>query len=721
MIGAGDGGKALEGRREGGEWEHVTSLLRENLHVGGASTEPPTARQSARAVIGQTGCVGRVACESLTSLSLLSAFSLPQSPNTHSLSRLALPSTPHHHHHHQSHSLTTLHPRCDAHSPYHISHLFARLTAFRRLRPAGETHSSEPATLPAPRRKHPVQGCTTLGHTLATTCQPTNILQWVVDRLSRPKTSTWTLSSTSTRAALSPSPINPTSSRPDATPQAAGQDWNSLSPFDQPEERQHFSGPSHDYTQYKQQVGLPIGSLQSMPMNQPQMMDGFNSGIDMNMDAGFANGWSSGIDMDAEMGMDFNQPQPTAAMPPPMFFPPGNETPTGNFVNPNTLGGQDEPASNVGRLWPGMHSQQAQQVAMQKAAQTQAMQQRQMKLQAQQQQYRQAANASQTQSQGSSAQQQSHGNVKRPSHATEPHVEESISRLLNQMRNNSTASADDAGSPDNLLPQIARMRKDEEEMDEDERLLASEEGKKLSSKERRQLRNKVSARAFRSRRKEYIGQLEGEIALKTQDANNLRGENTALLQENERYRGLIETLLRHPAFTPFLNDLSADPSSLGLGQLQQKVAQPTPTPQQPVQQQQPQQQQAPPQPQPQQEDVKPEFMNFDASQLQIPQQQPQAPPAQQQTNGNERVGLAMIPENDFSKLNINNIQPMNNYGYQSVNAFPVTNLPAGPNPADLLASYSTSASSISSSTTACSPDLNVLLSRLDNSARTISS
>jgi hypothetical protein len=45
------------------------------------------------------------------------------------------------------------------------------------------------------------------------------------------------------------------------------------------------------------------------------------------------------------------------------------------------------------------------------------------------------------------------------------------------------------------------MRKEEEDMDEDERLLASEEGKKLSSKERRQLRNKVSARAFRSRRK----------------------------------------------------------------------------------------------------------------------------------------------------------------------------------------------------------------------------
>jgi hypothetical protein len=294
-----------------------------------------------------------------------------------------------------------------------------------------------------------------------------------------------------------PSPINPSTSRPDVTPQAASQDWSALSPFDQSEERQHFNGPSHDYNQYKQQVGLPLGSIHNLPMH-PQMMDGFNSGIDMNMDGGFGNGWASGIDIDAEMGMDFNQPQ-QAVMPPPMFFP-ADGAPD-NFVNPTSIGGQEEASNSAGRLWPGMHSQQAQQMAMQKAAQTQAMQQRQMRLQAQQLQYRQAANAAQSQSQASSAQQQSHGNGKRPSHATEPHVEESISRLLNQMRHNSSNSGDDAGSPDNLLPQIARMRKDEEEMDEDERLLASEEGKKLSSKERRQLRNKVSARAFRSRRK----------------------------------------------------------------------------------------------------------------------------------------------------------------------------------------------------------------------------
>merc|ERR1712029_1293644 len=216
--------------------------------------------------------------------------------------------------------------------------------------------------------------------------------------------------------------------------------------------------------------------------------------------------------------MDFANPQSSM---PPMFFPPQNEG--DNFVNPNTIGGHEEPTSNVGRLWPGMHSQHAQ--------------------------HRQLANPSQA------PQHQSQNMSKRPSNVSEPHVEESISRLLNQMRQQSTASMDDDGSPGGLLPQIARMKKDEEEMDEDERLLASDEGKKLSSKERRQLRNKVSARAFRSRRKEYISQLEGEVALKTQEASTLRQENGALLQENERYRGLIETLLRHPAFTPFINDI----------------------------------------------------------------------------------------------------------------------------------------------------------------------
>jgi transcription initiation factor TFIID subunit TAF12 len=115
-------------------------------------------------------------------------------------------------------------------------------------------------------------------------------------------------------------------------------------------------------------------------------------------------------------------------------------------------------------------------------------------------------------------------------------------------------------------------------------------------------------------------------------------------------------------------------------------------------------------------------MNFDASQLQIPQQQQQQQqqqqPQQQQQQGNERVGMAMIPENDFSKLNINSLQQPMNFNYQSVNAFPVTDLPLGPDPTLLLTNCSSSAST---SYTTGSSDLNLLLARLDNSAmRTVS-
>jgi hypothetical protein len=49
-----------------------------------------------------------------------------------------------------------------------------------------------------------------------------------------------------------------------------------------------------------------------------------------------------------------------------------------------------------------------------------------------------------------------------------------------------------------LLPDLLSLKQAE---DEDEKILASEEGKRLNPRERRQLRNKVSARNFRVRRK----------------------------------------------------------------------------------------------------------------------------------------------------------------------------------------------------------------------------
>ena len=186
------------------------------------------------------------------------------------------------------------------------------------------------------------------------------------------------------------------------------------------------------------------------------------------------------------------------------------------------------------------------------------------------------------------------------------------------------------------------------------------------------------------------------------------------MQENERYRSLIETLLRHQAFQPFIQDISKDPSVLGMPQRQHQPQpqqhQPSVTPTQ--QHPQPQQQQGPPQ-----QDSKPDFLNFDASQLQIPQSQP------------EQVGLAMIPENDFSKLNINGFNSMNFNGFQRVNAFAVTDVPKGPDPVNLLiesplrlprsCSASISASTLDSST--CNSDMTVLLAKLDGAARNLKS
>jgi hypothetical protein len=79
--------------------------------------------------------------------------------------------------------------------------------------------------------------------------------------------------------------------------------------------------------------------------------------------------------------------------------------------------------------------------------------------------------------------------------------QERISQVLYSIHQSSiavTCNAIDTQTPNTLAHSHCSEKED---IDEDERLLTSEEGKKLSNKERQQLRNKVSARAFRSRRK----------------------------------------------------------------------------------------------------------------------------------------------------------------------------------------------------------------------------
>ncbi|KAF9541616.1 hypothetical protein EC957_002920 [Mortierella hygrophila] len=68
--------------------------------------------------------------------------------------------------------------------------------------------------------------------------------------------------------------------------------------------------------------------------------------------------------------------------------------------------------------------------------------------------------------------------------------------------------------------------------------------KKMTSKERRQLRNKISARNFRVRRKEYIYTLEGQVLLHKTEARHLREAVTLMQDENQRLKDELEVVRR---------------------------------------------------------------------------------------------------------------------------------------------------------------------------------
>lgn len=84
------------------------------------------------------------------------------------------------------------------------------------------------------------------------------------------------------------------------------------------------------------------------------------------------------------------------------------------------------------------------------------------------------------------------------------------------------------------------VREDGEDLDDDESWRPSpEEYKKLSSKEKRQLRNKLSARAFRTRRKDYIGTLEAHIKDRDMVIDEMRNELIHSRNENQDLRYVI--------------------------------------------------------------------------------------------------------------------------------------------------------------------------------------
>jgi len=84
--------------------------------------------------------------------------------------------------------------------------------------------------------------------------------------------------------------------------------------------------------------------------------------------------------------------------------------------------------------------------------------------------------------------------------------------------------------------------KDDPRDDGDDWRPSPEEYKKMSSKEKRQLRNKISARNFRVRRKEYITTLEGDIAERDRLIDAIRNELGSSQSENAALKKEISTL-----------------------------------------------------------------------------------------------------------------------------------------------------------------------------------
>lgn len=111
----------------------------------------------------------------------------------------------------------------------------------------------------------------------------------------------------------------------------------------------------------------------------------------------------------------------------------------------------------------------------------------------------------------------------------------------------------------------SRKKKNFSEMDEDERLLASEDAKKLTSRQRRQLRNRVSARHFRLRRKEYISHLESLVVNMTAKINKLDRALNECQEEGKRLKHALDHG-QNPLASQVSNNMTRDTSNMEIYQ-----------------------------------------------------------------------------------------------------------------------------------------------------------
>ncbi|OAQ29365.1 hypothetical protein K457DRAFT_19177 [Linnemannia elongata AG-77] len=142
---------------------------------------------------------------------------------------------------------------------------------------------------------------------------------------------------------------------------------------------------------------------------------------------------------------------------------------------------------------------------------------------------------------------------------TREEIEETLARLLESTKylieaskeaeekdENMDSDGEDSESAESNEPGQTHGLKTQPGIKTDD-IPSSKDLKKMTSKERRQLRNKISARNFRVRRKEYISTLEGQVEQHKTEARHLREAVTIVQAENQRLKEELEASKRQLA------------------------------------------------------------------------------------------------------------------------------------------------------------------------------
>ena len=162
-------------------------------------------------------------------------------------------------------------------------------------------------------------------------------------------------------------------------------------------------------------------------------------------------------------------------------------------------------------------------------------------------------------------------------------------------------------------------------------------------------------KALADRLSEYIGQLEGEIATKQSEADELRRKNEELMSENTRLTDLTRMLLSSPAFSTFLNDLSGTGAPVSLPELSDA-----------------------------QNQTSTQRSHSAAPRKDVNPNQPTSHQTSGQQQNNMQIGLTMIPEE--SSLDYNAAGPLDTGftgnvdfgGLYDAQVYAVTSVPQGP-------------------------------------------